>query len=655
MQMMGTFIDITQNKSVETALEIVANQDLKTIVEAQAQELKILRSQLTSEIARHQETKEQLHRKTSELTGVLKLIPDFYLRLDVDGNVLDYQSKKIHHLYIPPGIVHIQEILDYFTPAVKVRFQAAIDQVLTTNSLTSFSYTLTLPEGNSYFEVRLSPFPEQQILVLVRDVSKNLQNAEGTFPIIAQREALLNRLLGQIRASLELNSILETAVQEIQQFFQIDRCYFVWYHKNAEIPYWEAATEAKHPHLNSLLNIKVTAADIGTLGLKTLNKEIIQIDHVETDCDPIARQFFQQLGFTAFLSLPIHTQCGEIGAFACGYCSGFRPWLPSEVELLKTVTDQLAIAIDQATLYKQSRIATQIAEAKAQQLEATLQELSHTQAQLIQTEKMSSLGQLVAGVAHEINNPVNFIYGNICHASEYIKDLLDLIALYQQNYSQPLPEIRDKIKAIDLDFLCQDLPKILHSMNIGAERIRQIVLSLRNFSRLDETAMKPVNIHEGIDNTLLLLQYRLKPKPGYPEIKIVKEYGNLPSVSCYAAQLNQVFMNLLANAIDALEESVANGKQIAKPIIHIRTQIKTAPSGSDRVVITIADNGPGMTPEVREHLFETFFTTKPIGKGTGIGLSISYQIIAERHHGELQCFSTPGQGAEFVIIIPLIR
>nr|WP_322746336.1 PAS domain-containing protein [Nostoc sp. LEGE 12450] len=498
------------------------------------------------------------------------------------------------------------------------------------------------------------------------------KQAEVALSECAQREALLNRLSNQIRASLDLNYIVETAVQEIRDLFQIDRCAFFWYRQDAEVSYWEKVYEAKSSFLPCLLDEQeATSGEIKLIAAKTLNREIIRINDVETVGERTAQLFLQDFGFTAFMSLPVHTKSGEIGTFSCGSCGGFRPWLDNEVELLQAVTVQIAIAIDQAKLYTQSRIAAQTAQDKAQQLEAALLELQHTQAQLIQTEKMSSLGQLVAGIAHEINNPVNFIYGNISHAREYTKDLLHLVELYQQSYCPPTPDIHEQIYNIDLDFLKQDLPKILDSMNMGAERIRQIVLSLRNFSRLDEDGTKAVNLHEGIDSTLLLLQNRLKAKPGYPEIQVIRDYGNLPPVVCHAGQMNQVFMNLLANAIDVLEESfvtshtlwegeapmslVNNSKQrtndqgqMTSPQIRIRTLIK-----EDRVIISFADNGPGMTEEVRKRLFDPFFTTKPVGKGTGMGLSISYQIVVQKHGGKIKCISAPGEGAEFIIMIPL--
>ncbi|WP_375472147.1 sensor histidine kinase [uncultured Nostoc sp.] len=301
-------------------------------------------------------------------------------------------------------------------------------------------------------------------------------------------------------------------------------------------------------------------------------------------------------------------------------------------------------------------------------LQQALQELQRTQIQLIQSEKMSSLGQMVAGIAHEINNPINFIHGNINHASEYVQDLLDLIVIYQQEYPLASPLVEEKTEEIDIDFLAEDLPKILDSMKVGSSRIRNIVLGLRNFSRLDESEMKPVDVHEGIDNTLMILQHRLKEKSNFPEIEIIKEYGKLPEVICYPGQLNQVFMNILSNAIDALEESfvinhpslVNNKEQITKDIdasaashkvgkIHIFTEL----IDSNTARIRIADNGSGMTKAVQQKIFDPFFTTKSVGSGTGLGLSISYQIIVDKHKGSLTCDSMPKEGTEFTIEIPM--
>lgn len=281
-------------------------------------------------------------------------------------------------------------------------------------------------------------------------------------------------------------------------------------------------------------------------------------------------------------------------------------------------------------------------------LERTLQNLKNAQAQLIQTEKMSSLGQMVAGVAHEINNPVSFIYGNIVYATEHSEALLKLIELYRQEYIDMTPSIQQLTEEIELDFVREDLPKVLSSMKIGAERIREIVLTLRNFSRLDEADMKAVNIHEGIDSTLIILQSRLKPKGDWREIQIVKQYGNLPAVECYAGQLNQVLMNILNNAIDALV-SQAQMTEAFEPTILIATEIVD----SEWVKIKIKDNGIGISSSAQKRIFDPFFTTKPIGQGTGLGLSISYQIVTEKHRGHLKCVSEPGKGTEFLIELPV--
>jgi signal transduction histidine kinase len=261
----------------------------------------------------------------------------------------------------------------------------------------------------------------------------------------------------------------------------------------------------------------------------------------------------------------------------------------------------------------------------------------------------------VAGVAHEINNPVNCIAGNLNHASNYIQDLLALLHLYRKHYPNPNFEILDLIKTIDLDFLLQDMPELMSSMKMGTERICQIVRSLQNFSRLEDTQMKAVNIHEGLDCTLLILKNRLKGMAGHSGIEVVKQYGELPLVECYAGQLNQVFMNILSNAIDALSDG--NSKRSPQDIRNHPSQItiRTEVLRSNIVKISIADNGPGITEAVKARLFEPFFTTKPMGKGTGLGLSISYQIVVEKHKGLLWCESKPGKGTEFCIEIPICQ
>ena len=341
---------------------------------------------------------------------------------------------------------------------------------------------------------------------------------------------------------------------------------------------------------------------------------------------------------------------------------------------------------------------------QTQQLEEALRYVQQTQSKLVQSEKMSSLGQLVAGVAHEINNPVNFISGNLSHADQYTQDLLGLMKLYQQQFPDPGGKILAQAETIDLEFILEDLPRMLKSMKVGADRIRQIVVSLRNFSRTDEAAVKEVDIHDGIEGTLMILQSRLKAKGDRPDIQIIKDYGKLPLVECYAGQLNQVFMNLISNAIDALEESpqfsilsstepktqnlelldLRKSTEICPPTpnsggardqsppelgdlggeyispklktLHSPTiRIHTELSPSKHIIIRIADNGCGIPEPIQRRLFDPFFTTKPVGKGTGLGLSISYDIVTEKHGGQLKCISAPGKGTEFMVEIPLYQ
>lgn len=306
---------------------------------------------------------------------------------------------------------------------------------------------------------------------------------------------------------------------------------------------------------------------------------------------------------------------------------------------------------------KQTELALQESEArersKALELEITINKLRTTQSQLVQNEKMVSLGQLVAGVAHEINNPISFIHGNLAPARSYTLDLLDLIKIYQYHYPIPPTGVLDKIEEIDLDYLAEDLPNLFNSMRVGTERIVEIVKSLRNFSRLDESAGKSVNIHEGIDSTLMILQNRLKSHSSRPGIQVVKDYQQLPNVECFPGQLNQVFMNILINAIDALEERDTQREIEECDRAPSTITIRTCPAAGGFVAVSIADNGGGIPESVKSRLFDPFFTTKPVGKGTGLGLSISHSIIVDRHNGKLSCISKVGEGSEFLVEIPV--
>jgi two-component system NtrC family sensor kinase len=475
-----------------------------------------------------------------------------------------------------------------------------------------------------------------------KEAQRQLQKSEARFRKLAEQEGLLNQLASNIRESLDLDTILATTVQQIRDLLQVDRCVFIWYLPDASPPAWDVVHEAKNDDLFPLVGS--FPADItGTLPQKIANLEVYQIDDVATISDPVERKFFLEAGCKSVLDLPIKSAGGLTGVVSCVSCSQVRKWTKEEVELMEAIGDQLAIAISQSELYTQSVDSARIAQEQAAKLEVTLCELQQAQTHLIQAEKMSSLGQMVAGIAHEINNPVSFIFGNLTYTEEYTGKLMKLLQMYRDEYPEPSPALQEAIEVFELDFLLDDLPKMLSSMQVGASRIRDIVRSLRNFSRLDESDMKKVNLHEGIDSTLMILEHRMKFQPARPAIQIVKEYGQLPLVECYAGLLNQVFMNIIANAIDVLQEPLEN-----PGIIRIRTEVE-----GTLAVIRIADNGSGITDRVKQRIFDPFYTTKRIGSGTGMGLAISHSIIVEKHKGEIQCFSVVGKGTEFRIEIPI--
>jgi signal transduction histidine kinase len=330
-------------------------------------------------------------------------------------------------------------------------------------------------------------------------------------------------------------------------------------------------------------------------------------------------------------------------------------------EVLARVETHLALQRLQKNLQNKNdelALANQYLKKSNQDLVDTLQQLQSTQEELIQSKKMAALGHLLAGIAHEINNPVSFIYGNIHIARGYFQDLLRVVKLYEQTAPHPPVEIQQLADEIDLDFLVKDWQKLMNSMQVGAERICEIVHSLQSFSRRDEAGIKAIDIHEEIDNTLLLLQHRLRAEGTRLEIQVIKDYGQLPLVTCYASQLNQVFMNLLSNAIDALENQPYPRLITISTSLSQSSKITSDPeiesiSNSQFVFIRVADNGSGMDEAVKNQIFDPFFTTKGVGHGTGLGLSISYQIVVEKHLGQISCISTPGQGTEFIVEIPV--
>jgi PAS domain S-box-containing protein len=586
----------------------------------------------------------------ARLTAILEATSDLVGMADMQGNTLYLNQAGKQLLEIPPeedivGLPISATIPEWVKPIIfEQGFPTALQTGIWKGEVAIVSRSgQEIPVSQVIIAHKAADGTPEYLSTIIRDITEQKQ-AEICLKQQAQREQLLNRITTQIRSSLDFNVILTTALDEIRHFLQIDACIFAWCHLDVDKPYFHAISESRVADMPSYLG-QYPLSRFSTLGDRILDLEIIQVDDASATDDPLIGSILQSLGIQAALILPTHFSPTLLQVISCSHRQ-VRDWTTDEIDIVQAVMEQLAIALNQANLYEQSQ-------ARATELATTLQELQRTQAQLVQSEKMSSLGQLVAGIAHEINNPVNFIHGNLNHLETYSQDLISLIHLYQQEYPQFNPVIATRIKEIDLEFLSEDLPKVLDSMKIGTDRIREIVKSLRIFSRLDEAEVKAVDIHEGIDSTLMILQSRLKANLHRPAIQVIKNYGSLPQIECFAGQLNQVFMNILANAIDAVEERNQHQNPEATQQTPGTITITTALDSEQQAIIKIADNGIGIPESVQQRLFNPFFTTKPVGQGTGMGLSISYQIITEKHQGTLTYTSQPGQGTEFVIRIPL--
>lgn len=376
-------------------------------------------------------------------------------------------------------------------------------------------------------------------------------------------------------------------------------------------------------------------------------KETLVFDDASTQSNFAADPYIIEHQPKSVLCTPIRDRGKIVGILYLENNLATGVFTSDRVAILNVLCCQAAISLENARLYQKSQ-------EYARKLEQYLHDLKQMQLQLIQGEKMSALGNLVAGVAHEINNPVNFLAGNLRHALDYVRDAFGLIELYQEKFPNPGEEIEAKIEAIELDYLREDLPKMIESMQEGIDRIRHISTSLRTFSRADTERAVAFNLHDGIESTLMILKHRLKANDNRPAIDVVKEYGNLPLVKCFPGQLNQVFMNILANGIDALEDT--NKERSFSEIQSRPNQITIATaidSEANRVLIRIKDNGVGMSEEVKQKIFDHLFTTKPVGQGTGLGLSIARQIVVEKHGGTLEVNSAIGHGSEFVISLPI--
>ena len=500
------------------------------------------------------------------------------------------------------------------------------------------------------------------LLAYTRQQAKELKKSNAELQRGIETQKAISSIVAKIRSSLDVNIVFSTTTQAVRELLEADRA--VIYRFNSD---WsgEFIAESVNQNYDSLMKIQwqdnslrdnVSECSIKNLSLLSSQDSYL----IETEGGSFAKgtvfricndiydagfsdcyiKILESYSARAYAIIAIFQQEKLWGLLAAYQNDAPREWQDFEVQFLLQISEQMSVALQQSDLLWQVK-------SQAEELKQTLINLKETQTQLIQTEKMSSLGQLVAGIAHEINNPVNFIHANLAHLEEYTSNILQLLSCYQEYCPEPSDQIQELLEEADIEYIAEDLPKLVSSLSIGTQRIQSIVLSLRSFSRLDEAEMKPVDIHDGIEGTLLILQHRLKTDNSKININIVKEYGELPLVQCYAGQLNQVFMNLLANAIDELQSIKSASEEDNTKTIAITTQFIE----KDWVKISIKDDGNGIPSEILDKLFDPFFTTKAVGKGTGLGLSISYKII-EKHGGKLYCNSVVGEGAEFVIELP---
>ena len=487
----------------------------------------------------------------------------------------------------------------------------------------------------------------------------------------AIRERLVNHIISQTRKSFDTETILTEATRELLEALQVDRC-LVHLVENLNNPQTgelnpecaigfagvqsAIATRSGNPfrrkHLYEGCRQPFAAStdDFDTHGPITQwviqHRQLVMIPDITQD-ERIgqANEEYQKAQIKSSLVVPVQSNGILHALLYLNQCSHIRYWSKNDKELAQSVADQLAISLQQAYLYTRTQQQAAHSAKQAQKMSAMIEELRLTQAQLIHSEKMSSLGRMVAGVAHEINNPVNFIYGNIPYVENYVSDLIRLVQAYQTYYPQPEAPIQKLAEATDIDFLLRDLPKILKSMESGAERIHEIVQLLQKFSRQNEAPLKLVDLNAALESTLLILHNQM-----LGTIKVERDYDDLPPLECYPKQINQAFLSILTNAIEALNRSPDLNKTIT-------LSTKWLPSSEikdeGRVQIAIGDNGPGIKLEIQPRIFEPFFTTKDVGQGRGLGLTVSYQTIVNQHNGQLEVRSQPGRGAEFIIEIPI--
>ncbi|XZO02591.1 MAG: PAS domain S-box protein [Microcoleus sp.] len=573
----------------------------------------------------------------AELTALFNAIQDVIIVMNVEGRCLKIAGGSSTLLYRPSQELLGKTLHEVLPKNLADTFLNGIHQAIITQSVTHLEYSLPLGDRLLWFDARISPMSQERVVLVARDITDRKR----------QEQAL--RLIVEGTAAKTGEEFFKSCVQYLAQALQVRyACISEFVNSEKSIATTLAFWGGDDFGDNFTYNLCGTPChNLYRIAEVCRYPNLVQCLFPEDD-DLVTLQA------ESYAGLPIVDAAGNrLGLLAVLDTKPMVQDIEMQSAILKIFATRAGAEMERMQAEAALRRSSMQLRLQSEELAATLNKLQHTQTQLIQSEKMSSLGQLVAGIAHEINNPVSFIYGNLQPASDYAIELINVIHLYQKHYPSPPKAISDFLENIDFDYLASDFSKLLESMKTGATRIRDIVKSLRTFSRLDEADLKKIDIHENMDSTLMILQNRFNARVGKPEIKIAKNYSKLPLIECYGGLLNQVFMNLLINAIDAIEQRQEN-LEISAQLDYIgQITITTFLAAENVIYISVQDNGCGMTPEVQEKIFNPFFTTKPIGKGTGMGLATSYQIVTENHRGNLRCSSTPGEGTELAIELPI--
>ena len=628
------------------AEEVIARVENQLRLKAQEKQLLEQNAKLTEEIEERKLAEEKLKKSEANLLQAQKVAHVGNWEFDVLTGKITWSEEKfrIFGLDSALGSPSFTELLEIIHPDDRELFQQSVSRAIAQGLSYKIDFRIRRSHGElRYIEARGEPvFNDSGQVIQLFGTALDITERK-------QRKELL-RLMVEGTASATGDNFMRCCVRYLAQVLQVRYALIAQlvdeFGTSARtLAFWTGETWSE----NFEYELANTPCDNLLKGAACLYPQNVQALFPK---DP----YLVQLNASSYFGSPLFDSDGKIVGLLAVLDTKPMPPDPDIELILKIFAARAGAELERIQAEEALRVSEAREREKAIQLEFALKELKRTQSQLIQAEKMSSLGRMVAGVAHEINNPVCFISGNLSYARNYFQDLLSLVELYQRTYPHYTPEIQQLVSRIELDFLVEDWSKVTQSMQVGVERIQKIVQSLKLFSRLDEAELKPTDIHEGIDNTLLILQHRLRAVGNSSEIEVIKNYDQLPLISCYASQLNQVFMNLLNNAIDALENQPSPRViTISTSLVSDQEQLATnnGQFTTDKVVIRIGDNGVGITEAVQQQIFDPFFTTKPVGSGTGLGLSISHQIVVEKHLGHIGCVSAPGEGTEFIVEIPV--